>query len=151
MKVHIALTGGTELKAQFRRLKGASPQIMTEFVENMTIVTHGKAVRGIQRGPASGFAYEKSNPDRTHIASAPGEYPMSDTGRLASSIKMELPALSATPEGVVGTNVMYGKWLEFKLPYQGGRPWLGRAFTEATKGGTRRLKRIFDKYAKKAT
>ena len=150
MKAHIALTGGTELKAQFKRLKGASPQIVTEFVEVMTIATHEKAVRGIQLGPASG-SLRTGGPKAGTPASAPGEYPMSDTGRLASSIKMELPALSATPEGVVGTNVMYGKWLEFKLPYQGGRPWLGRAFTEATKSGNRRLKRIFAKYAKKAT
>ena len=151
MKTNVTFSGDKALKAQFRRLKGASPSIVTEFVEVIVLATHEKAVRGIQRGPASGFAYEKSDPDRTHIASAPGEYPMSDTGTLASSIQFELPARSAKPQGRVGTNLMYGRYLEFKLPYQGGRPWLSRAFNEAVRGGNRRLKRIFEQYTDKAT
>lgn len=146
----IDFKGNTELKVQFKRLKGASPEIVTEFVDKIVRDTHKNATVGIQRGPASGFAYEKSNPDRTHIASAPWEYPMSDTGKLHASVQFEVPRTSNKPEGFVGTNLMYGKFLEFKLPYQGGRPWLSRAFREATSGGNRKLDRIFDKYVKRA-
>lgn len=41
-------------------------------------------VRRYQRGPATGRTYQKYNPRRTHQASAPGQAPMTDTGRLAA-------------------------------------------------------------------
>jgi len=141
----IDFTGNKELKVQFKRLKGASPEIVTEFVDKIVRDTHRNAVVGIQRGPASGTPRGDGS-----FASAPGEYPMSDTGKLAASVQFEVPRTSSRPEGFVGTNLMYGKFLEFKLPYQGGRPWLSRAFREATSGGNRKLERIFDKYVKRA-
>lgn len=87
---------------------------------------HARAVSGIQSGPASGNIYQSSVSKRMHQASAPGEYPMSDSGRLASSVFVD-----EMKNGVaVYTNVEHGRHLEFRPPRRGGRPWLSRAFNE---------------------
>lgn len=79
------------------------------------------AKRKIQRGPASGEVYDISGPpQRTHQASAPGEPPMSDTGRLASSIENRVDGLT----GYVFTRVKYGNHLEFGTRKMAARPWL---------------------------
>ena len=42
-------------------------------------------IRRYNSGPATGRVYQKYKPRRTHQASAPGQAPMSDTGRLANA------------------------------------------------------------------
>lgn len=79
------------------------------------------AVQSIQRGDKSGRVYRKYKPNRTHQASAPGEAPASDTGRLAGSITVnQLSPLTAE----IGTLLDYGRWLEFGTMHIKERPWL---------------------------
>lgn len=77
------------------------------------------AVKRIQRGPATGRIYEKSDPKRTHQASAPGQPPMTDTGRLASSIEWEVDGLT----GYIFTRLEYGVYLEFGTRKMQPRPF----------------------------
>jgi len=144
----IQITGDKKLLAQFQKLAEQGDDVVHELVTELTLDVHRRAVRGIQRGPASGRVYQKYNPRRTHQASAPGEYPASDTGRLASSIEFEPPTNKAKPVGIVGTNLAYGKYLEFKSPAAGGRPWLMRAFNEGVEEGQKLLERIFKRRTK---
>lgn len=146
--MRVQITGDEKLLAQLRKLAEQGEGVVHELVTELTLDTHRRAVRGIQSGPASGRIYQKYNPRRTHQASAPGQYPMSDTGRLASSIQFEPPASESKPEGFVGTNLQYGKYLEFKSPAAGGRPWLKRAFDEAVEGSEALLDRIFKRRTK---
>jgi phage gpG-like protein len=107
--VTASLTGTAELKralAEFgiqadKRIKG----IVQGTAQN--IRTH--AIKSIQRGTKSGIVYEKTSPKRTHRASAPGEAPATDTGRLAGSIRADIEGLKA--EVVADTE--YAAWLEF--------------------------------------
>lgn len=85
------------------------------------------AVNGLRKGPKTGRVYKRGGV--FHRASAPGEYPASDSGTLMGRIDSEVN--EATLVGEVGTNVVYGKYLEFKDPAKGGRPWLSRAWSEA--------------------
>ena len=79
----------------------------------------GNIVKNYQRGPASGATYEKYNPRRTHRASAPGEAPATDTGRLASSVNYKKDgAMSAT----VGSELVYASMLEFSTATIAARP-----------------------------
>lgn len=130
-------------------LKGAAPEVVFELVAELTLATHKDAVRGIERGPASGRIYEKYKPRRTHQASAPGERPMGDQGRLAGSVQMELPTSKTKPEGVVGTNYMVGKYLELRPSTMGGRPWLLPAFHVATDRAEQLLAKVFKRRSKK--
>ena len=131
-------------------LRDAGPEAMLMFVNDLTLATHRTAVRKIQRGPASGRFYASSVAKGVlHQASAPGEYPMSDSGRLANGIEFELPKSKTKPEGIVGTNVLYGKYLELKPSTMGGRPWLSRAFNETTSKADAMLAKVFKRLNKR--
>lgn len=68
-----------------------------------------------------GKIYQRGN--ITHQASAEGDAPSTDTGRLAASVK----AIIKTKEAYVGTDVDYGFFLEFGTRKVAERPWLRRA------------------------
>lgn len=68
-----------------------------------------------------------------HRASAQGQYPATDTGRLWRSIRKK--TMSSGFRGMVYTQVKYGKYLEEKHPRRGGRPFLSRAAKEKEKLG----------------
>ena len=63
-------------------------------------------------------------PKRTVFVSNEMEPPNSDTGRLLNSIKFEKSGNSY----LVGTNLKYGKYLEFGTQEMAPRPWLSKAF-----------------------
>jgi len=88
-------------------------------VEATGLELRGEVVKAYQRGPASGITYEKSNPNRTHTASAPGEAPATDTGRLASSVTYKKEGrMGAT----VGSEIVYAAMLEFGTSRIAPRP-----------------------------
>lgn len=68
---------------------------------------------------------------RTHKASAPGEPPAVDTGRLRGGIATDIRFTLFGLEGVVGTNVDYGPMLEFGTKKIKPRPMWGRALRES--------------------
>lgn len=78
----------------------------------------------IQGGSRSGRVYRRRSV--THQASAPGEYPKTDRGQLVGSLFFEVAAdrLSA----IFGTNLIYGKYLEFGTSRMKARPWLRPTF-----------------------
>lgn len=70
--------------------------------------------RNIQKSPRGGKTYVKTNPNRVHKASAPGESPATDLGFLVRSIQMQ-PDLDNLRVQVVSlaTIAPYAKRLEF--------------------------------------
>ena len=60
--------------------------------------------------------------------SAPGEPPGKDTGRLRASVSHEVDRGKMVAR--VGTNVVYGKFLELGTRKMAARPWLRKAFNE---------------------
>lgn len=77
---------------------------------------------------------------RSPPTSAAGGYPHYGTGHLARNVQMESDRSTATAR--VGTNVPYGKWLEFGT--RGGRvirPKRGKALRWIDAGGTPRFAR----------
>ena len=109
-RVTMQLEGGDQLAAALRAYGAAAERHVGDAVNATGLELRGDIVKRIQQGPASGVTYEKYNPRRTHTASAPGQAPATDTGRLASSVdfKREGP-MSAT----VGSQVAYAAMLEF--------------------------------------
>lgn len=76
-----------------------------------------------------------------HRASAPGDPPATDTGRLRSSITTDLHdlvRLSAT----VGTDVAYGRYLEFGTVNMAARPWLRPAYEKHVPEFIEQLRRL---------
>ena len=134
MSVTIRLEGSAELQAQLKGLRGDIRKAASKAVIGTALELRGNIVNSIERGPASGRTYQKYNPRRVHTASAPGQPPMTDTGRLAGSIYFDtLGELTA----VVGSKLKYAVHLEYgtsRMNFAGGaggpRPFFRPAIEE---------------------
>lgn len=85
-------------------------------VVRATEMVRAEMVRLILRGEKSGKIYGK------HQASAPGEAPASDTGRLAASLRTEYDLTSVSGKVIVG--VPYGLDLEYGTVNMEPRPFI---------------------------
>jgi HK97 gp10 family phage protein len=139
VRINIEMDGISALSRQLAELAGDADAVMTEVVTNLAVDTQREAVQGIQRGPATGAV----RPDGSR-ASAPGEYPMSDTGRLANNVVANLPT-SGNISAEVGTNIQYGRYLEFGTSRMAARPWLLPSFNKAKAGVEGKLKRAIER------
>jgi phage gpG-like protein len=146
MRLSVDMTGTNELLAQLRRLGGKADLAMRNVITDIVQETRAEAVEGIAGPPKSGVVYQKYIPRRTHQASAPGQYPAQDTGRLMASIKA-IPPTASRLEGMVGTNLVYGLYLEFGTSRMAARPWLFPSFAKAKIGVEKRMKDQFESAA----
>lgn len=137
MSVNIELDGLDKLLADLQRLGAAGEEVVEDTITDLVLDTHQKAVDGIQRGPKTGRVYRRGTV--AHQASSPGQYPATDTGRLASNVRFELPQ-GGNMVGRVGTNIQYGAYLEFGTSRMAARPWLLPSFEKAKVGVTKELK-----------
>ena len=117
----MSISGQSELMARLQEAGSEARTRVSAIVRETAFDVQADAVESIQRGDKTGIVYTKSNPTRTHQASAPGEAPASDTGILAGSIDTQKVA-DLTYE--VGTNLHYGALLEFGTLKIAERPWL---------------------------
>lgn len=135
--VKIEMDGLTQLMAQLERLGESAEDVTLQVVTDLVTDTHALAVAGIDGGPKSGRVYTRKGV--SHRASAPGQYPASDTGGLSSSVRKVLPT-AGNLTGEVGTNVTYGKYLEFGTSKMAARPWLLPSFKAAKIGVEKELR-----------
>lgn len=120
MTVTIRLEGSEQLQRELRRLSDDLREEAGNVVLATAVEMRADIVKSIQSGQASGRTYRKSNPTRTHTASAPGQPPMTDTGRLANSITFDrIGDLTAT----VGSELIYASWLEYGTSRMASRPF----------------------------
>ncbi len=125
----ITLKGNDALIAALSRMSDDVRDAVGDAVVATALELQGDVKKRIQRGPATGRVYKKNNPQRLHRASAPGEAPMTDTGRLANSINFDrVGDLTAT----VGSNLIYALYLEYGTMDMRPRPYF-RPAVEAMK------------------
>lgn len=108
----------------FKKINHAGNEIVDsvdKIIQRTAMDVRNTAVAAIQRGARTGNKYTRYKPKRTGIASAPGEYPKSDTGNLASHIYTNHIRKLVSD---VGTTVKYGEWLETGTAKMQPRPWL---------------------------
>ena len=138
MTVTLRLEGSAELQAALRRASGEIKQAVSRAVVGTALELQGNIKTSIARGPASGRTYEKYNPRRTHTASAPGQPPMTDTGRLVNSIEFDkIGDLTAT----VGSKLAYAPYLEYGTSRMAARPFFRPAIEEIRPKYMTRLER----------
>jgi len=135
--IRVELDGFNALLEQLQDLGKVGEEVIEDTITDLVMDTHANAVDGIQRGPKTGRIYRRGTV--THQASAPGQYPASDTGRLASNVRFELPS-GGSMTGRVGTNIQYGAYLEFGTSRMEARPWLLPSFEKAKANVEKELK-----------
>lgn len=133
MSVTLRLEGTEELARALRRLDEDARKEVKKAVDATGLSLRGEIVKKYQRGPATGEIYEKFNPRRTHQASAPGEAPATDTGRLANSV-VTSSDIQEPLTVEVSTDVEYGPYLEFGTRTIAPRPnWVPSVQDETPK------------------
>ena len=135
-RVTMQLEGGDQLAAALRAYGAKAEKHVGDAVNATGLELRGDIVKRIQKGPKTGAVYDSifrmiggrpvpvgprqgNNLSATHQASAPGEAPATDTGRLKDGVifKREGP-MSAT----VGSTVAYAAMLEFGTSRIAPRP-----------------------------
>ncbi len=137
MTFRVKMEGADRLKRKVKRMPREVTKGIRVAVAQSLFQVQGDVQRLIQRGTRSGKIYQKYKPRREHRASAPGEPPKTDTGRLVSEIKVDIDGDGLG--GAVGTNLNYGEWLEFGTTQMAARPWLGPTFRRLEAGIKRRI------------
>jgi len=128
--IKIEIEGLDALRKEFSNMDRQFDIAVSDAIEDTALQVRNRIVKAIQSGPATGRVYEKYNPRRTHQASAPGQPPMTDTGRLVGSIYMDIDPMTAT----VGSRLIYAAYLEFGTRKMRPRPiWVKTAESEGAK------------------
>lgn len=120
-----------EIKLNFendilKRVALISPSILKNInhvVKQAAFLIRNTAVKKIQHGDRTGRLYLRYRGGKNpiaHRASAPGEPPKTDTGRLVASIRTNFYDLTAE----VGSDVKYSAFLETGTSKMKPRPWL---------------------------
>lgn len=142
MKAH--LTGSDELRRALAEFGINADKELANIVRGTAQNIRTHAIKSIQRGTKSGIEYQKYQPKRRHRASAPGEAPATDTGRLANSITADIQGKRAE----VSANTEYAPYLEFGTRTIAPRPFLFPALEKERPAWNRRLDRVVEQAAK---
>ena len=107
--ISIKIRGGKELQSKINIAARLAPRKLNALLAETSLKVHEEAVKSIQGGNKSGRTYTRGNV--SHKASAPGQAPATDRGRLVRSIKVDASFLKYA----VGSHedAPHGFWLEF--------------------------------------
>ena len=97
---------------------------ITAWIEDRLNDGRNTFVRSVSRGGGGGRVYGR----RKHHASAPGEYPVTDGGRLVNSVDTQM---HGAREGALTSDVLYAAWLTDGTKRMAPRKMLKDALTEA--------------------
>ena len=111
------------VKRELSRVAYERMETAVTLVRNRTLETLS--------GHRSGHTYFVPGTRRSYTASAPGEAPAQATGRLRQNICSEVVNERGTLHGRVGTDIDYGRMLEFRTVNIIARPWLRKTFERA--------------------
>jgi hypothetical protein len=117
------ITGVADLQVEMQKIgQRFQRNVIREASHVAALDLERHIVTSLNQGPATG----KMRVNGKSRASAPGEYPMTDMGILASSISTDRRNNGAD----VVARAPYAERLEFKDPERGGRPFMRRGLQE---------------------
>ena len=146
MTISVTLDGADELIAQLAKIGKQSGPAMTKIANATAIELRGNIIKKINRGPNTGRTYKRGNV--SHTASAPGQAPATDTGRLVGSVYFDQArGTFGSPTATVGSKLAYALYLEYGTRNMKPRPvWE----PEAKKAQAKFIKRV-ENYLSKVT
>ena len=132
-----------------QRLSAAMEKEVAAALYAGGLMVEANAKQKIMRGPKTGRTYKVRSVVRQ--ASAPGEAPANQTGRLVNSITVEAqPSRKRVLVKAGGGAVEYAAMLEFGTAEMKARPFFAPALKEETPNIKARLRKGVEKAAKKA-
>lgn len=131
MEVYIDLSGQREIIDALKSMEKDAEKAIEQGLLKTAFLGVSLAQRSILKGPKTGRIYKLGR--RVHQASAPGEPPANDTGRLVSSLRAEISTEALTASLIAGTQ--YAIYLEFGTRRMEPRPFLRPAAEKATAPG----------------
>ncbi len=122
VSVTMKVEGLDDLTRRLKKYGKAAEGAIDGELKAAAVETQRASVLSIQKGPKSGRVYPPISGRRgsPHQASAPGQPPATDTGRLANSITV----LKRGDAWYAGTGEDYGLYLEMGTRRIEPRPWL---------------------------
>lgn len=126
MSVSVEIIGLDKLKKRLEKISTEAEQQVGNALNDGAMLIRNTAVQNIQQGTHSGETYKRGNIE--HQASAPGEYPATDTGMLVSSIHIEVGKEGKDVVAQVGSPLDYATYLEFGTTKMAARPFLQPSF-----------------------
>lgn len=117
----VTLIGSKEFSQAIVKLNKDGKIGLSRLMERAARETAGIAQKNIQGGSRTGRIYKRRSV--RHQASAPGEFPKTDTGKLVSNIFHRKEGQTSFVAGS-HASAPHGLFLELKSPLKGGRPWL---------------------------
>ncbi len=114
------ITGDKELAAAFKALPDKARAGVIDALKIIALLIRNRAVARIQSGAKTGRRYKRGS--IIHQASAPGESPATDTGKLASSAEFEIDEQGLW--AIVSFSAFYARMLEFGTRFIRPRPFL---------------------------
>lgn len=138
--MNITLTGDKQLLKNLAAFGKAADKYVADVVNGTAQNIKATATKSIERGTKSGIVYKKTGSRITHRASAPGQAPASDNGRLANSITAEIDGKQAT----ITAETEYAAPLEFGTRDIEPRPFMVPALEQERPKFEKRLQKIVD-------
>jgi len=129
------IEGDKELIVELKRAGSELGRAVTKDLQLSALKIQGDAQEAIQRGSRSGRVYKRRSV--THRASAPGEFPKTDTGDLVSNIIVKNRGKGAEVGSSAGAP--HGLFLEYGTSKMEPRPWLLPTFNANLRSIERRL------------
>lgn len=128
--------GRRELIEKLGKINKETVRQVTRALMRGALKVEKRAVEGIIDPPKTGRIYRsKHRKGKLHQASAPGEFPAADSGRLHQSIThAQVPAPPGTIRVEVGANAPYAILLELGTSKMEPRPFMAPALRENEAG-----------------
>ena len=141
----IQLQGVRKVIAEIEKRQAKMEAGLSQAVQIAAQDVRNECVRSIQSGSRTGAIYTRKG--KTHQASAPGEPPKTDTGRLVNSLAFRmLGKLTAVAGAIAGNSIVaeYAAALEFGTRKMAARPFLVKAVEKITPKFRDRVSKVME-------
>ena len=127
----MAVKGLKSLNLKLGKIGRETQQEVRRALQRGSLRIENRAVQGIIDPPKTGRIYaSKHRKGAKHQASAPGEFPAADSGRLHQSITSVEASSASTIRFETGPNTPYGAMLELGTSKMEPRPFMTPAYDE---------------------
>jgi hypothetical protein len=146
MRLSVNIDGDQALRAALDRLGDEVSALVGREVYRAGFELQNDIKQRIQRGPKTGRVYKRGGV--LHQASAPGQAPATDTGRLVNSVYLDDEGIqSGRAQVSVGSLLAYARYLEYGTRHIAERP----AWTPAAEMARRKFRDRLEAVVRRAT